>query len=34
MSEQIVNALAKMKEIYIEEVSHNNLIQQRLDEEA
>jgi hypothetical protein len=34
MSEKIVNALAKMKQVYIEEVSHNNLIQKRLDEEA
>ena len=34
MSEKIVNALAEMKRVYIEEVSHKNLIQQKLDEEA
>jgi hypothetical protein len=34
MSEKIVNALARMKEIYVEEVSHKNLIQQKIDEEA
>jgi len=33
MSEKIVNALAEMKRVYIEEVSHNNLLQQRIDEE-
>jgi len=34
MSEKIVNALAEMKRVYIEEVSHNNLVQKRIDEEA
>jgi hypothetical protein len=34
MSEQIVNALAEMKQVYLEQVSHNNLEQKRLDEEV
>jgi hypothetical protein len=34
MSEKIVNALAEMKRVYIEEVSHKNLLQQKIDEEA
>lgn len=34
MSEQIVNALAQMKQVYLEEVGHNNLERQRLEEEV
>jgi hypothetical protein len=34
MSEQIVNALAQMKQVYLEKVSHNNLEQKKLDEEV
>ncbi len=34
MSERIVNALAEMKRVYIEQVSHNNLNQKKIDEEA
>lgn len=34
MSENIVNALAQMKQVYLEQVGHNNLEKIRLDEEA
>jgi hypothetical protein len=34
MSEKIVNALANMKQVYLEKVGYNNLEKQRLDEEV
>ncbi len=34
MSEKITNALAEMKQVYLEQVGHNNLEKQRLDEEV
>ena len=33
MSEKIVNALAQMKQVYLESVSHNDLEQKRINEE-
>jgi hypothetical protein len=34
MSEKIVNALAQMKQVYLEEVGHNDLEQKRINEEC